>query len=224
MTVHRNVSLDPTLANLIEVSVELVVPSSDLTMKKIFNVWHFFNGTGEAIGAFDPTSFATTFRTNYQDVIETGLNSSSTLTFIGCRALNDPTNMQGGNSYNVAGSSGGDRLPTDNAVVINLATGARGRSFQGRKHFTPISESFTTGDILTGNGTTTWMNVRDAIRSTLSIDVDGLTWNMVVLSPTLSDLTASPVVATFTDVIDASLNLTLGTMRRRKERTQVAPG
>jgi len=122
-----------------------------------------------------------------------------------------------------AGTRTGDRLPLFNAACIQCRSDARGRSYRGSKHFAPVSESDTTDDTLTGAGLTNWQTLAAALdpSALFLTGLNGSVWQFVILSPTLSNLTANPSIFTFSTVIangGTILNAKVGTMKRRKSR------
>lgn len=114
-----------------------------------------------------------------------------------------------------------DRAPGLDCVTMQLVTGIRGRFARGSKHFAGLVEAHTTGDIINGTGATLWNAVRDGIKNGFT-DADGNVWVPFVNShqPPAQWL-VNPVVMVANDVTNVILNLTVGTMRRRKAKTVV---
>jgi hypothetical protein len=112
----------------------------------------------------------------------------------------------------------GDPLPSSLAVVCELRTDVRGRSFRGSKHFSGLSESdILHGDELDVTPLVNW-NVFAAAMATSAGDGVGNTFTPCVLSPTLSIVYGTPPVFTGADLTGATAKAILGTMRRRKEK------
>jgi hypothetical protein len=113
----------------------------------------------------------------------------------------------------------GDRLPAYAAVTIQLRTNQRGRSYRGSKHYGPIAEADTTSDQLAVAVQPAWDNV--AITLAQALTVSGQVLVPVILSRTKSQVMKDPVTLNAAAITNATLNLTLGTLRRRKEKTVI---
>jgi len=149
------------------------------------------------------------------------LNARYTGEFFLCRCIDDPTDQY----VEVVNASVGliatDSYDSRSAVYIQLVSGYRGRSWNGSKHFAPLSEADTTGDILTGAGLTRWEAVRDALKATFT--ATGQVFRPVIFSRKNSDLTIMPQALVNTaDVKNALLNKNIGDMRRRKAGRVIA--
>jgi len=120
-----------------------------------------------------------------------------------------------------AGAISTDRMPGYNAVVVQMHTAIKGKSGRGSKHFAGVVEAHTTGDILTGTGVTLWQAVATAMAAGFT-DAQGNSWRLGINShkPPAQWL-VNPVTIVWNDVTSTLLNLSLGTMRRRKVRTVV---
>jgi hypothetical protein len=112
----------------------------------------------------------------------------------------------------------GARLPMQSSVSLLLRTGNRGKSFRGGKRISPVAESHVTADEINGGALAVW-NTLTALMVSSFTDADGNTWTHEVLSKTLSNFVPQPAVIVAADITSALLNKTIGTMRRRKERT-----
>ena len=114
-----------------------------------------------------------------------------------------------------------DRSSSFNAVYMNLRTAIRGKRYRGAKHFAAVNEIDTLGDVLTGAGLARWQTVQAAMLLQLT-DGDGNVWNPCIVSgKPLSQIKTNPTVVVFNDITEVILDLTLGTMRRRKVRTVI---
>jgi len=114
----------------------------------------------------------------------------------------------------------GDRLPLMSSAVIRLKCADRGKRFRGSKHLAPLAESQTLLDELTAGVLVTMGTVGTAFSTTFT-DSDGNVWNPIVLSRTYSNLTALTPTFVFSLVNGFIVNKTVGTMRRRKEKTSI---
>lgn len=136
------------------------------------------------------------------------------------RWLNDALDPTVAVSLAGAGAIATDSAPSYCAVYMLMQTGVRGRRYRGSKHFPAVSEADTTGDVLTGAGLTRWQAVQTALLAPL-VDATPNTWNPCVVSYSLSQLRTNPTTVASSDVTAIVLDLTLGTMRRRKSSTVV---
>lgn len=111
------------------------------------------------------------------------------------------------------------RGPDFQAVTLQLKTGLRGRTFKGSKHYSPIAEADTDGDVLTSGAATRFNTLGTAIVTGFT-DSDGNVWIPTILSrkPPAQYVT-NPTTVVATVITQALLNKSLGTMRRRKIRT-----
>jgi hypothetical protein len=137
-----------------------------------------------------------------------------------CKFLDDPALMPVTIANGIVGAIGGDRMPSGNGcVTIRLRCNAAGRNFTGSKHFSPIAESDTTLDQLNAGAQGRWNAVAVHMLASPVTDADGNEWDLIVLSSEESDLTISPAKFTGAYVVDNPLNLRVGTMRRRRQRS-----
>jgi len=119
-----------------------------------------------------------------------------------------------------AGAIATDRMPSYNAIFMLLQTGVRGKRFRGSKHFAAGNEADTTGDILSGAGLGRWQAVQTAILAPL-VDGVGVTWNPCIVSFSLSQVKTNPTSVTWNPITAVILDLTVGTMRKRKVKTVI---
>jgi len=145
------------------------------------------------------------------------------------RPLDDPAAATFVMPINDSGAIGNDASAYANqsAVYMLIRTGYRGKSYKGSKHYAGIDEAHVTKDELVTTGLTLWTAVRDALRSLITApieDVSGNIWYPFILSRELSSLgpTDIPAVVSGADWNSVELNLTVGTMKHRKEATRRA--
>lgn len=109
-----------------------------------------------------------------------------------------------------------DSYDSRSAVYIRFSSGYRGRAFNGSKHFSPLSEVDTTGDVLTGAGLARWQAVAAACLVNIT-DATGNIWVPCILSgPPISQIEVNPTTVNTWDLIACQLNKTVGGMRRRR--------
>jgi hypothetical protein len=94
----------------------------------------------------------------------------------------------------------------------------RGKNFRGGKRLCPVATAFALKDELSAAGITAAALVNGYIAATLTT-ANGSTMIPFVLSRNLSQLRVNPTTIVGSDLISVLTNKTLGTMRRRKEKT-----
>jgi hypothetical protein len=134
------------------------------------------------------------------------------------RLVNDPLSAALQTPSAVVGAIATDPQPSENDVVVNVYSGARGRSGRGFKHYPGVNEADTTADVLTGAGLGRWQAVRDATKNTLT-DANGTIYTPFLLSPSWSNITKAPTAIYGVNVTAAKLNIRVATMKRRKSKT-----
>lgn len=188
------------------------------------NVFHFRRLVNTE--NFSPVNICSAFETAFKTSLLAATNVRYTMDQIECRGMDDPAAATAINPVGEAGTIGNaaSAYTAANAVYILLRTGFRGKSFKGSKHFGGLDEAHVTQDELNATGEGLWANVMDVLTGWVSpglSDADGNAWKLCIISPTLSSLGPTDIPAIFTgaDVATAVLNLTVGTMRHRKEKT-----
>lgn len=207
----------PAIPQFAEVVISSPLPNSNGGTTPVINILHLRSSTPTTAATI--ANLTTAVKTALNTALPAAWNVENTSPTIKARFMDDPTFGFGASQNMTAGAVAGDRLPTFNAVTIQLKTGFRGRNYRGSKHFAPLSEGDTTLDNLVGAAITRWQAVRDALAAMTAVTVTGgSTWKLIVLSTSLSDLTANPCLFTGADVTSCVLNETVGTMRHRKEK------
>lgn len=216
MAVIRNMVGTPLTPQFLEITMRGTCSSATNFGKTIVNVFHF-NQLAMVPIAEDLESLIQNFKSEMQPTIGALLSADYVGAKFFGRFMDDPTSAVNQNVTGIDGTTSGDRLPTYAAAVVQLKSDNRGRSYRGSKHFTPIAESDSDDDILTNGGLTKLQNVANKLAFPLQLTgTNGSVWQLVILSPTLSNLTANPSVFTFSTISSAVANSQLGTMRRRK--------
>lgn len=162
-----------------------------------------------------------TWQTNIGTPLLLCLHSSFTQTYNTVRFFDDALDPPQAFTETGVGAVSGDRAPDYVAACVQLGTGLRGRSYRGSKHFGPIAESDTTGDVIATGSITKFQNLAMAVVAGFT-DGAGNLWFPVIKSnkpPAQYEHNPTTVVANI--VSSYKLNKTLGTMRRRKQRTIV---
>jgi len=188
------------------------------TATPIVNVYHFRRtATTNALSA---ANVGTAFQTMIGDVVLDGLNADYTQSANVIRFIDDADDLGFTQTQAGAGQVAGDRLQSFVAAVIRLKASIRSRNYMGSKHYAPLSEADIGDDVLSGAAVTRWQAVRDAILAGFT-DSDANIWVPCVVSAMLSQLGSNPTTVARSDVVQCILNLTPGTMRRRKVKTVV---
>lgn len=134
------------------------------------------------------------------------------------RFLDDATDVPLSVAAAGVGAIGTDSEPSNDAVVCYMRSAFRGKVFRGFKHFGATNEVDTLRDVLVGAGLVRWQAVRDSLKIAL-VDALGNTWTHIVFSRFMSQVIVNPTVVRGSDITISLLDLTIGTMRRRKAKT-----
>lgn len=205
----------PTLTNVVEIVMEATLTESSFT-KNIDNVFHFRLTAGALDSRINIlNSFNTTIRQPFTVNLAT---TDYTVVDIKCRLIDDALEQFTVLPIGVAGLQALPRLPGDTAVVTPFKTLLRGKNFRGSKHWSAIPLAMVTKDELNGVGIAAWGAFVPVLFAGL-ITSGGSQMFPIVLSRTLSQLRTNPTTIIGADVSIALLNKTIGTMRRRKEKT-----
>lgn len=206
-----------TFTNVVEIIVKGTAAEPGGTLKNIFNVFHYALGpSGAAASALAVgNAFVAQVWPNIAPALSIGYKASE----VDARLLDDPTNPAVVCTKQADGATAGDWLPPHNAVTIILKANLRGRNYRGSKHFSPVAESDTTADEINAAALAKWQAVRDTLGAALSPSGAGQ-YFPVILSRTKSQLVKAPVTIDAANFSQQLLNLTIGTMRRRKEKTK----
>jgi len=160
----------------------------------------------------------TAFQASIGAAILAAANEDYTQSANKVRIIDDALDSFSSSAQAGVGAIAGDRLPTYCAICFPMQTGVRGRFAQGSKHVGPVTESDTLNDILTGAAVTRWTAVATAIQAGFT-DADGNIWVPAVVSRKYSTLNANPTTVISNDVISTLLNLNVGRLSRRKQKT-----
>jgi len=203
----------PTFAELIYVghSVE-----SNGSSQAILNIIHFARISGP--GTDTEADLVTAVKAELDTVLSNALSVGYVPDEVTCRFMDDPTRAKAVFTNDIIAAVTGDRHPSFVAAVTRKITYGRGRSYRGSTHWAPIAESQTTLDQLNAGAITLWDLVVTGLQN-LSAPFVAVadTWQMIVLSPTLSNLTVNPSLFSGAVCNEALLNHVVGTMRRRKQ-------
>lgn len=187
------------------------------SVKNIYNIYHFRRTN--SVLPVSKANIESQFYTSIQTVVLAGLSVDYTETNVTVRFFDDATDAPVAFPETGVGAIAGERLQDFVAAVIQLKSGFRGKSGRGSKHYSPIAEADTNGDVLDASGITQITAIGNAILAGFT-DADGNVWVPVIKSskPPAQYL-VNPVTVNTHDVISVVLNKTLGTMKRRKVKT-----
>jgi hypothetical protein len=162
------------------------------------------------------TQLNTIFVTTVLTPLIAALNSRYVTNLNLIRCINDATDAYAQFTPALTGAITTDSYDSRSSVYMQLRSGFRGRAFNGSKHFSPLSEIDTTGDVLTGTGLTRWQAVATALGATMT-DAGGNIWVPCILSgPPISQIETNPTTVFTWDVASVALNKAVGQMRRRR--------
>jgi len=203
----------------LEIIARGVLAANGAASKNVANVFNFRRVSGATTPA--KANIEVAFQTAIMDKVLLAVSADYAQDGNALRWLDDATDPPVTFPEIGVGALATDRMPGYNAVVVQLHTAIKGKSGRGSKHFAGVVEASTTGDVLTGGGVTLWQTVATALNAGFT-DSDGNQWRLGINShkPPAQWL-VNPVTIVWNDVTSTLLNLTLGTMRRRKVRTVV---
>jgi len=217
----QNIAGTPVTPQFAEYVIKGSAVESDGGSKNFFNILHFARISGP--GTMTEAQLYAAVAATLDAAVGAALSSTYVAGSTDVRFMDDPTRAAVVNANAIIGTVAGDRLPTFNAAVTRKNTYARGRSYRGSNHWGPIAESQTLLDNLTAAGLLLWQAVSAQLVILATpgslVTPDGSAWRLMVLSPTLSNLTSNPISVTGSFVQTSPTNRRLGTMKRRKDRT-----
>jgi len=166
--------------------------------------------------------FDAAFQTNIVTPIAAALNHRWTQTRNSIRYLDDVNDAFVDISHTSPGLITGDSMTTINAAFLLLRTGIRGKSYLGKKHMFPLSESDTTAgtdDLLNTVALGLWGTVATNILNGFT-DASGNVWKSTVYSRKLSVWRSNPTTIVNTPVTAVLINKRVGRMRHREVLSQ----
>lgn len=139
-----------------------------------------------------------------------------------CRFMDDPFSPVIDGDAFATGSITTERAALFNAVTIGAITDGRGKHFRSGKHFSPLAEVTVDKDQINPTVLADWEALADALTSMKQFtDAGGNVWQMVVLSHSLCDFVSRPSIFTGAFITGFEVNLTITSMRRRRQKTKV---
>lgn len=187
--------------------------------KPLANVFQFYRTSG--ILPRVKANVEAAFQSAIGDIVLAALNVDYTQTGTSIRWMDDATDAPVSFVEAGVGAIANDRAPDHVCATIQLKSGRRGWASRGSKHFGPIAEDDTLGDVLDAGAITRFQTLADAILAGFT-DSDGNVWAPIIVSraelshPVFS---TNPTYWIWAQVTNVVVNHSLGSMRRRKIKT-----
>jgi len=210
----------PTLTRVVELSVQGHSIEANGQSKPIWNIFHWHNNSGTQTES--ALAMGNAFVAQIWPSIAAALSVGYVADQVLARMLDNATEQYIVCTKHTNGVITGDRLPSYSCVTVRHKTALRGKNYRGSKHFSPVAESDTLTDEIDPAQQAHWNSLTTAVSQAFSITGTGGIWQPCVVSRNLSQLKTDPVSIIGADVSQGILNLTIGTMRHRKEKTKHA--
>lgn len=204
----------PAFTNVVEIVMRGQLTETSF-VKNIANVFHYRLFTGSADSK---SNIVNNWQTNVGAPIVGQLTTDYLEVAVDIRLLDDPLDQYLTITPALAGGQALPRLPGDLAVVLPLRSASRGKNYRGSKHFSAPPSAYVTKDELNVTGTAAWNGIASILLANLTL-AGGAVYSPIVLSRNLSQLRTLPTTVWGSDIVTVLLNKTIGTMRRRKEKT-----
>lgn len=214
----NNVSGTPVTPQFAQVSWIGHTVEGNTTIKACNQVTYWRTATPAAGGNMG--GLASTLQTQFGALVQACAADSYTLDIIRAKFIDNPLTIPVDNPVNLQGAVTTDRAASFTAAVIRKNTTVPSRNFRGSIHYGALPETFTTTDRLNATGQTAFNALLAAWNAAVVNGVNDSVqlWFPIVLSPTLSNMFANPGIYSGAAVTTHTLNLRLGTMKRRKEK------
>lgn len=198
-----------------EITMLATAAAAGAGVKNFANVYHFRRTSNG--GTLVKANVEAAFYAAISPSILAALSVDYTQIGDSCRMIDDALDSPIFVVRSGVGARTGDRLPDFAAATIRLYTATRGRFARGSKHFGPIAESDSLGDAeVTPTQITRLRAIGTAMLAGFT-DSDGNIWKLVVLSrKPPAQYAVNPTTLVTYECTSTLVNLTLGTMRRRK--------
>jgi hypothetical protein len=179
---------------------------------------YFYQRQNPALPLPTKTQIDAAFQAQVVVPLGTCVNARWTQTRNSIRYIDDALDAFVDFSHAVVGSVTGDSMATTLAAFQIFRTGLRGKSYQGKKHFFPLSESDTVAgsdDLLdaTALGRFTALATAELAGFT---DASGNIWKPIVFSRKLSQVKTNPTTVVANLVTAIATNKRIGEMKHRK--------
>lgn len=201
--------------------VEIVVQAATVARggqsKPVFNIFHYRRTN--IVLPVTKAHIETAFQADVGALMLLALNVDYEQTITTIRFFDDATDAPLAFTETGVGAISGERMDSFVAVTVQLKTAIRGRIGRGSKHFGPIGESQSNGDVLVAGSITLFQNLGAGIVDGFT-DADANFWQPVIKSgKSPAQYAVNPCTVVTNDVIAYRLNQNPGTMKRRKIKT-----
>lgn len=205
----------PVFTNVFEIITQATSPPSSGGTRNVWNVYHYrlLSGAPDT-----PSQILGQWESTVGSFVYPQLSADYTGVAIIGRFLDDATAQYATIGFPVVGGVALPRLPDPVAIVLPLRCAQRGRSFRGSKHYGPVPTASVVKDELTAGALTAWGVIAGKLQGTFN-STNGSVYGPIVYSRTLSQPRVNPTTLVGSDVTSVLINKTIGTMRRRKEKT-----
>ena len=188
-------------------------------VKNFLNVFHYYQIVPSSTFG-DPAAFLNSFNADVTTYLLPLLSADYKVIKTTGRWLDNHENPEAILVGTGSGTKAGDTLPDHNCVTFQLKSNIQGRCFKGSKHFGGVVEADTQADELVDPALTGWKNF--IANLLVHITVAGADHAPCILSRKNSQLLKNPVTLSAAAVTACLLNKTIGSMRKRKEKTVLA--
>lgn len=205
----------------VEIATLAVAASEGGGVKNFANIYHFRRPS--PTGTLNKANVETAFNTAITPSVLAALSIDYTQTMDNVRMIDDALDPILSVTRSGVGGRGGERLPDFCAVGMRMNSATRGRFARGSKHYGPIAESDSIGDVFLNPAAIARFQAIAAAVLAGFTDSDGNLWQPVILSrkPPAQYLT-NPVTLVTYPCIACIVNKTIGIMKRRKVRSLAA--
>ena len=198
----------------VEIAMLGVIAADPTISKNVANVYQFRRTlTGPAPSK---TEINAAFQASIGAAVIAALNVDYAQTFNNIRFFDDALDPIVPFAEAGVGAIAGERAPDYVTATVRLKGNVRSRSGLGRKSYSPLTESDTTGDNLATAAKTRFDAVAAAIAAGFT-DASGNVWIPIIKSTIPpAQYKENPVNLIIYDVVSVSANLNLGVLTRRK--------
>jgi hypothetical protein len=207
---------NPVITNVVQIVVGGTVTETGGAIKNFLNVFFYFQNPN--VPAPQP---AVNVGNQFLASVWTGIAAQLSVGYVGsfmtARYLDRTTDPFLTGNVPASGAIALPRLSAQQAIVFVLRSSTRGKNFRGNKHVGPLATATVTGDEIAPASLAAWTALLPSLIAPITIG--GQTYSPCIVSRSLSQLRQDPVAIIGSPLSQALLNKTIGTMRRRKEKT-----
>jgi hypothetical protein len=207
----------PVVTNVFEIVAKCTLAETSV-VKNIYNVFHYRLLSGVPDTAVAITNAFSAVVSGPTHLEQNWWTTDTTHVSDDGRWIDDATVQYYSNPSGNAGAIALPRLPGDVCCSFLIRGSQRGKNFRGAKRLCPVATAFALKDELSAAGITAAALVNGYISANLTT-ANGSVMTPFVLSRALSQLRVNPTTIVGSDKLSVLTNKTLGTMRRRREKT-----